>query len=292
MQAADLGFPLPIVPSSPSSHSPAKSPLQSARGQQMAKMAQSQLTSPSSPTKFTGTSSLKRALNLDHENVSSNIKSPHLGSPKNRASAVFESIHQTQKGPAAKHTQAANMKSPITVRYSVDFVKSDFFIHNGKEYPIQLIGEGSWHCVYKFLIDTSIELNGIMLSTKELIVKVPNQKKQNPSQLKKALKEDIIAYRNMLENNIPMPKCYVNPETFQDKVNPSIGGYWIFRKMSRSVTCAGWGNNASFEMISPEDQKLLHFVNKHSLKWLQREKKSFTASTPAMSWWMKMAALV
>lgn len=284
MDPTGLGFPFIATSSgtgdqSPTKLSPVKSPKRSKSYYMSPKLPLPQASSASSPSSPT-TLSRKRNLITHKENNDSNVKAPDLEDQQDKRiktafqQALPESPAHKPATPRFRDTSKQyKTKSPITVEYSEDFVKSDFFLFHGKKYPIQMIGEGTWHCVYKFLEETTIEIEGKQLKTSQLIVKVPNQKIKKPSQLKTALKEDILAYSNMLKKKIPMPECYVNPANFEDKANPAIGSYWIFKKMACSVSCKGWQNNESLEGLCPNDQKILNFVKKYLTQSAIEEKE-------------------
>lgn len=134
---------------------------------------------------------------------------------------------------------------------------------NNVNYPIEKIGNGKNHIVYRFTESANITIGNQILSTDEIVLKVLNPTVvTHPTKKRRMHDGTKRGYEHLIKNGIPTPKVFVDPMTFTDTHNKKNGGFWLIEKCPYKISGEEWNLAQTFDALDEKTQKLLLWVKK------------------------------
>lgn len=146
-------------------------------------------------------------------------------------------------------------------------VEAKYFIHDGKDFRVALIGQGAEHYVYRLEEEKCISFTTakgtVEVDARDVILKKlhplkesgDNGKRSGVSDFVRIHRQSIGAYERLQREGINLPKAYVRPDqhTGQD------GGYWIIERLPTGTKPTEW-KEKKWNELSSTTKKILDFV--------------------------------
>lgn len=153
-------------------------------------------------------------------------------------------------------------KTPqISVRAIDGDTFQPIFTIDGFQLPIEKIGEGKEHIVYKFPQDQMLTLRTldgaeVSVSTSKLALKTMKAMGRTKVQ---NVDSEVDAYRDLISKGKRVARLYVEPKTFVDTTQPKNGLFFIYEFVDFPVDGNAW-KVGEYDKLTPEIQATLVYA--------------------------------
>ena len=141
---------------------------------------------------------------------------------------------EPQQDPARVNTQFRLKRAQIINIPNEDMseeVKN--LVFNGEFYPIELIGVGNFHNVYRFCSDKKLMINDIEIPVSDVVIKTLKSI-LGPKSEEVQYKNDLKAALDAESAGVPLARILIRPDQVLDPMDPK-NGFWIIERMATSV---------------------------------------------------------
>lgn len=130
---------------------------------------------------------------------------------------------------------------------------------NGTEFPLEKLGEGKYHKVYRFKEDQPLELKNETIRTSNVVLKVLSHN-VSVKKIKGTILNTVKGYEHLQNQGIPVPKIHLHPQHFTDTQNPSNGLFWVVEKLPKAITGNAWSGDVTYDALDEESQEILNWA--------------------------------